>query len=129
MNLVASNSQIYSHSHDLPGHIAMLGKIKIRPTTRSCLEYRAASSLFLPTTPRGKQADTEQNIVTNDAAPATEEPEKAKAPKKTLAQLDEELKAAMEGRAGDGGLAGAELEGGKAVSMKRGVRDNMFRYI
>lgn len=49
--------------------------------------------------------------------------------KKTWAQMDEELRAAMEGRAGDGGLAGAELEGGKAVAMKRGVRDNMFRYI
>lgn len=35
----------------------------------------------------------------------------------------------MAGIEGDGGLAGAELEGGKAVSMKRGVRENMFRYI
>lgn len=49
--------------------------------------------------------------------------------KKTLAEMDAELQANMEGRSGDGGLAGAELEGGKAVSMKRGVRDNMFRYI
>ena len=49
--------------------------------------------------------------------------------KKTQTELDEELRSAMEGMAGDGGLAGAELEGGKAVTMKRGVRDNMFRYI
>lgn len=53
----------------------------------------------------------------------------SKKPKKTQAQLDQELQAAMEGHSGDGGMAGAELEGGKAVSMKRGVRDNMFRYI
>jgi len=53
----------------------------------------------------------------------------SKKQKKTQAQLDAELQAAMEGHAGDGGMAGAELEGGKAVSMKRGVRDNMFRYI
>jgi len=53
----------------------------------------------------------------------------AKKPRKTQAQLDAEMQAAMEGHAGDGGMAGAELEGGKAVSMKRGVRDNMFRYI
>ena len=49
--------------------------------------------------------------------------------KKTMAQLDEEMRMAMEGHAGDGGEAGLELEGGKAVSMKRGVRENMFRYI
>lgn len=58
-----------------------------------------------------------------------EEAKEAKKPAKSVSQLDEELKAAMEGRAGDGGLAGAELEGGKAVGLKRGVRDNMFRYI
>lgn len=48
---------------------------------------------------------------------------------KTIAQLDEEMRRAMEGRAGDGGEAGMELEDGKPVSMKRGVRENMFRYI
>lgn len=54
----------------------------------------------------------------------------AKKPKKkTMAELDEEMRLAMEGHAGDGGSAGLELEGGKAVSMKRGVRENMFRYI
>lgn len=72
-----------------------------------------------------------------DQAKAAQKDESAKSPdgasgkkqKKTQAQLDAELQAAMEGHAGDGGLSGAELEGGKAVSMKRGVRDNMFRYI
>ena len=49
--------------------------------------------------------------------------------KKTIAQLDEEMRQAMEGTAGDGGEAGLELEDGKPVSMKRGVKDNMFRYI
>ena len=43
-----------------------------------------------------------------------------KKPKKTMQQLDDEMRAAMENRAGDGGISGAELEGGKAVSMKRG---------
>ena len=46
-----------------------------------------------------------------------------------MAQLDEEMRQAMEGTAGDGGEAGLELEDGKPVSMKRGVKDNMFRYI
>jgi hypothetical protein len=50
-------------------------------------------------------------------------------PKKTMAELDEEMKRAMEGLAGDGGESGVELEDGKPVAMKRGVRENMFRYI
>jgi hypothetical protein len=49
--------------------------------------------------------------------------------KKTMAQLDDEMKRAMESLAGDGGEAGVELEGGQPVAMKRSVRENMFRYI
>ncbi len=53
----------------------------------------------------------------------------AKPIKKTMAQIDEEMRLAMEGMSGDGGESGMELEDGKPVSMKRGVRENMFRYI
>ena len=55
--------------------------------------------------------------------------EEAKPRKKTMAELDEELRAKLEARSGDGGASGLEYEGGKAVAMKRGVRDNMFRLI
>lgn len=55
--------------------------------------------------------------------------EKAPTKSKTMAELDQEMRSAMEGLAGDGGEAGVELEEGRAVSMKRGVRENMFRYI
>jgi len=58
----------------------------------------------------------------------SEEEVKVKA-KKTMAQLDEELREKLEGRSGEGGAAGLELEGGKPVAMKRGVRENMFRLI
>jgi hypothetical protein len=51
------------------------------------------------------------------------------AKRKTQSELDQELQEKMAGLAGDGGAAGLELEDGKAVSMKRGVRENMFRYI
>jgi hypothetical protein len=44
-------------------------------------------------------------------------------------QLDKEMQEKMAGIAGDGGDAGLELEDGRPVSMKRGVRENMFRYI
>ena len=54
---------------------------------------------------------------------------KTKERKKTMAQLDEELRTKLEGRSGDGGAAGLELENGKPVAMKRGVRENMFRLI
>ncbi|KAI0534888.1 hypothetical protein GGR58DRAFT_33494 [Xylaria digitata] len=50
-------------------------------------------------------------------------------PKKTMEQLDEELRLKMSGIAGDGGEAGVEYEDGKPVAMKRSVKDNMFRYI
>lgn len=49
--------------------------------------------------------------------------------KKTMAELDAELRQKMSGMAGDGGAAGIEYEDGKPVAMKRGVRNNMFRYI
>lgn len=49
--------------------------------------------------------------------------------KKTMAELDEELKLKMENMSGDGGSAGVEYENGKAEGLKRGVKDNMFRVI
>ena len=53
----------------------------------------------------------------------------AKPRRKTVAEEDEELRLKLEGISGEGGEAGLELEGGKAVAMKRGVRENMFRLI
>jgi hypothetical protein len=49
--------------------------------------------------------------------------------KKTQAELDLELQAKLRGLSGDGGDAGVEYEDGKPVSMKRSVKNNMFRYI
>lgn len=53
---------------------------------------------------------------------------KKKKKKKTIAELDEELKAKMEGREG---AAGISYEGGKPVTdgFGRGVKSNMFRVI
>ncbi|KAK5111831.1 hypothetical protein LTR85_011729 [Meristemomyces frigidus] len=60
---------------------------------------------------------------------AAEAATKQKSTHKTQAQLDQELQEKMAGIAGDGGDAGLELENGRPVSMKRGVKENMFRYI
>lgn len=49
--------------------------------------------------------------------------------KKTMAELDEELRLKMAGLSGDGGESGVEYEDGQPVAMKRSVKNNMFRYI
>ncbi|KAF2405245.1 hypothetical protein EJ06DRAFT_485851 [Trichodelitschia bisporula] len=48
---------------------------------------------------------------------------------KRQSELDRELQEKMAGISGDGGDSGVEFEDGRPVAMKRGVRDNMFRYI
>ncbi|PMD42681.1 hypothetical protein L207DRAFT_510906 [Hyaloscypha variabilis F] len=68
----------------------------------------------------GKQATASQQI---------EKEVKQKQKQKTMAELDEELRLKLEGVSGEGGTAGVEYEGGKAVGLKRGVKDNMFRII
>ena len=62
----------------------------------------------------------------NPPGKTSEEP---KPKRKTQAELDQELQAKLQGMAGDGGDAGVEYEDGKPVSMKRSVKNNMFRYI
>ncbi|KAL4951843.1 hypothetical protein BDW69DRAFT_169055 [Aspergillus filifer] len=61
--------------------------------------------------------------------PSTLEKEKARKTVKTVAQEDEELRRRLEERSGEGGAAGLEYEDGKPQTMKRSVRNNMFRYI
>ncbi|KKY35078.1 hypothetical protein UCDDA912_g04936 [Diaporthe ampelina] len=51
------------------------------------------------------------------------------AKKKTVAEMDEELRLKLEGMSGEGGSAGIEYENGKAEGLKRGVKSNMFRVI
>jgi hypothetical protein len=55
----------------------------------------------------------------------------AKTPKKasSLAEADEELRRRLEEISGEGGASGVETEDGRPISMKRAVRNNMFRYI
>lgn len=71
--------------------------------------------------------ETKPNSNDQSSKGANQPPEKAK--KKTIAELDEELKLKMEGMSGGGGSAGVEYENGKAEGLKRGVKDNMFRVI
>ncbi|KAI2603274.1 uncharacterized protein GGS25DRAFT_86681 [Hypoxylon fragiforme] len=60
---------------------------------------------------------------------STAEKEKVNEKRKTVAELDAELRLKMSGLSGDGGAAGVEYEDGQPVAMKRSVKNNMFRYI
>jgi len=95
---------------------------KIIPKSSSQVSKQIRYSTTSQPKPESKVAKQQKE---SQQAPHSE----AKLKKKSQTQLDRELQEKMAGIAGDGGDAGLELEDGKAVSMKRGVRENMFRYI
>jgi hypothetical protein len=87
---------------------------------------------LLSTSPRPYSTTTSSPKSSKPSQPSQNKPEELtnrQTQKKTMTQLDEELRQKLEGMSGDGGAAGLELEDGKPVAMKRGVRDNMFRLI
>ena len=60
----------------------------------------------------------------------SEEPKDERSGKqKSILELDRDLQSKMAGLRGDGNEAGVEYEDGQPTAMKRGVRENMFRYI
>lgn len=73
-----------------------------------------------------KPADEQDPLAVAAKTKAEEHKEPSK---KTQAQLDEELMQKLAGMSGEGGDAGIEYEDGKPTSMKKSVRNNMFRYI
>ncbi|CAF9913793.1 hypothetical protein IMSHALPRED_001446 [Imshaugia aleurites] len=88
----------------------------------------APSRLWIRPASTNSKATTSENTVSdkdNLKSAAEEVPKKGK----TQAELDEELRQKLEAMSGDGGAAGLELEDGQPVSMKRSVKNNMFRYI
>lgn len=91
------------------------------------MQRRLASSKPQPSTePQSQQNATKDEAAASTKAPKTEKPA---VHHKTMAELDEEMKAKMSGISGDGGSSGVEYEDGEPVSMKRSVKNNMFRYI
>ena len=84
-------------------------------------------SVITPKTVTQEEGATERAAIT--ASQDQKKPKGEGMQKKTMAELDEELRQKMSGIAGDGGASGVEYEDGKPVAMKRGVRNNMFRYI
>ena len=73
---------------------------------------------------------TNTNATVGDSQkPISRPPEETKPKRKTQAELDAELMEKLQGLDSEGGAAGVEYEDGKPASMKRSVRNNMFRYI
>ncbi|KAF1349072.1 hypothetical protein BDV97DRAFT_198087 [Delphinella strobiligena] len=92
------------------------------PTPVYLYAWRAASS--------DSKADTSKPATKSEPSQSSQPPAQASSPKKkTQLELDEELRQKMSGLSGDGGESGIEYEDGQPVSMKRSVKNNMFRYI
>ncbi|KAI5203845.1 hypothetical protein E4T39_03917 [Aureobasidium subglaciale] len=86
-------------------------------------QARQASSNSKSESSNNQQQDSQKETIPQ--ADIEQPPKK----RKTQAELDDELRQKMAGMAGDGGDAGVEFEDGQPVSMKRSVKNNMFRYI
>jgi len=102
------------------------GKRGLSSTSTSASRSSEESSTSNPS--KLQQEAQSPHNQSSDSAPA-EAVKEAQPKKKTMAELDEELRLKLEGISGEGGSAGIEYEGGKAVGLKRGVRENMFRVI
>lgn len=78
------------------------------------------------------EEDSTKSSTINKKSPASDpDPNNSQQPakRKSVAQADEELREKLEQMSGEGGAAGIEYEDGKPNTMKRSVRNNMFRYI
>ncbi|KAH7308504.1 hypothetical protein B0I35DRAFT_483060 [Stachybotrys elegans] len=72
----------------------------------------------------------QNNRKPEDETQPKDQPEHASAKKKkTVTELDSELRARLEEMSGDGGAAGVEYENGVAEGLRSEVKRNMFRVI
>jgi hypothetical protein len=144
-NIVVATKSYNASRHFWVTHILLYEQLpattmQLLPRLRS-LSVRGACSTTLQHH-RPLSTSPQVNSITNPSSPSPnssaairpsqnkgKEATKQESQKKTMAQLDEELRQKLEGMSGEGGAAGIELENGKPVAMKRGVRENMFRLI
>ena len=89
---------------------------------------RSHSSTASDSNPKSQHTQQEEGNVARQANQDAEV-KTTESPKKSVLQQDEELRQKMAGIGGDGGEAGVEYEDGQPASMKRSVKNNMFRYI
>ncbi|KAF2120582.1 hypothetical protein BDV96DRAFT_683032 [Lophiotrema nucula] len=91
--------------------------------------FKASSISLAPSRLYSSATKPTQQPTSEGEKPTESKEQQPEKKKKTQAELDKELEMKMMGLSGDGGEAGVELEDGQPVSMKRSVRNNMFRYI
>ncbi|MCJ1235755.1 hypothetical protein MMC14_003726 [Varicellaria rhodocarpa] len=111
-------------SHNLLIQSSRMGRLNSTSCSSSSSNKSTSPS---PNTqnPAVLESQQQKNDVGDGVAKSTD----AKVERKTMAERDEELRLKLEGISGEGGAAGLELEDGKPVVMKRGVKNNMFRLI
>ncbi|KAF7676949.1 hypothetical protein GT037_005161 [Alternaria burnsii] len=108
------------------------GRLPIRflitPPSKATSRQRVPPVIYTRNYSRAKPQT--QNPVKDSAQKAdAKSTEEIKPKKKTQAELDAEVMAKLAGHDSEGGEAGIEYEDGKPASMKRSVKNNMFRYI
>jgi hypothetical protein len=118
-----ANMQLATRNHHTASRIAP--STFLRPRYHRLISPRLYSS----TTTSSSESPSSNSPAAQPLQNAQTEASKQELQKKTMAQIDEELRQKLEGMSGEGGAAGIELENGKPVAMKRGVRENMFRLI
>ena len=123
----------FSHSFSFTTHIQLvrMNRCLLRYSQLGCHQPVFRKAFHPLSRPVSTDSAANERRNADTVGNAMKDGEYAKTPKskKTMAQLDEELRMKLEGRSGDGGAVGLELENGKPVAMKRGVRENMFRLI
>lgn len=91
----------------------------LRYTELRCPQCNRHTTVRRLSGPVSRDATTHatRNTDANDNTVKDGEGRKTIEPKKTIAELDDELRMKLEGRSGDGGAAGLELENGQPVAM------------
>ena len=84
-----------------------------------------STSTSVPKDASSKSKENEEAAISSSQSAHNEPKEKPQ----SMAEKDAQMRQALEGISGEGGEAGLELEDGQPTSMKRGVKNNMFRYI
>ncbi|PGH11742.1 hypothetical protein AJ80_07003 [Polytolypa hystricis UAMH7299] len=78
----------------------------------------------------GHQGDNVTEGTPAENSPSSSQPQQNPPQgRKTIAEMDQELREKLEAMGSGGGPAALELENGKPVAMKRSVKNNMFRLI
>ena len=97
--------------------------------TKRCSQH-IGRQILAPSRHYSDSSSKPSNTASGETEKSDKRPtEEAKPKKKTQAELDQEVMAKLQGMDSEGGAAGVEYEDGKPASMKRSVRNNMFRYI